>query len=200
MISEDGFNLILVSVIQSAVVFVIIFIVYKFIIVKESSKIYGKIIDKLTIISNDLIPGLKYLIHQAAKVKEEDLVDRLKAVETRIVKKDQENYQNNMKVFESAGWILVFLTAVSIAMIGLSYYFKIKIIWITIIISIMMTGLGSMFEYYYVKYIIIRHFMFELPQLYDQAREGFYSKVKSLIEVNGWENELKAQIAICNSQ
>ena len=74
-ISEDNYNLILNSVIQSAVVFIIIFMVYKYIIIKEANKIYGLIVDKLIDIRQDLVPGLKYIVHNMAGIKEQDLID-----------------------------------------------------------------------------------------------------------------------------
>lgn len=195
---EENFNLILNSVIQSAVVFIIIFLVYKFIIIQEANKIYGKIVNRLVDIGQDLIPGLKYTVHQMAGVKEKDILNRIYQIESKIEAKNKENEETNIKVFSQAGWILIFLLVLATIMIGCAYYFKIKIIWTAIIISIMMTGFGALFEYYYVKNIIVQHFMFELSDLYDKSREGFYSKMRCLIKQNGWEEELGARVVHCD--
>lgn len=195
---EENYNLILNSVVQSAVVFIIIYLVYKLIIIREANIIYSKIINHLVDIGQDVIPGIKYTIHKMAGLKEKDVLNRLAKIETKIKQQNKENETNNNQVFSQAVWILISLVLLTFLMIWLGYYFKINIIWTAIFISIMMTGFGALFEYYYVKNIIVPHFMFELSDLYNKSREGFYSKMRLLIKENGWEKELSARVSQCN--
>lgn len=190
----NNINLLLNSLVQSLVVFIVLYLLYKLIIIKKANNLYFDLVLGLKDIFQNLIPGFKYLVNGIAKIYGTELEKKSLELDEEIKTHFKKNDEHNKAIFMKAFWLFLLIATITSIITIISIRGGIKIDYLSIIISVIITGIGGLFEYYFATRIILNHYIFDFNGIYRDFRHKMYQKLGNIIKDNKWEEEIREKI------